>query len=182
MVRVRQRWNNRDRVRSTDELASALGANVWKIAAAAVLELENEDYQIDTYSQRLDVIAEFCAFQVHVVDRLMHARQADGRAAFITALARQLADLMQDNRGECEGPGEHARQLIDTLNARSNDYAACAFSPQDGPSFVMRRNFGDRVARVVGEHNRRWVTDYVMEVQAPAALAGLRKAMPSLFV
>ena len=45
----------------------------------------------------------------------------------------------------------------------------------------MRRNFGDAVAGVVGENNRRWVTDFVMDVQAPTALAQLRRAMPSLF-
>jgi hypothetical protein len=181
-ARVRHRWNNRERVRSTGELASALGANVWKISAQAVVELENQNFEINTYAQRLDVLAEFCAYQLQLVDRLMHARGDEGaRAEFITALALHLAETMQDNRVDAQQPGEHREAFVALLNERTSFYATCRFDSDAGPSFVLRRNFGDRVAAVVGERDRKWVTDYVMDVQAPALMQSLRRAMPSLF-
>ena len=141
MARIRTRWNDRQRVRSPEEIASALGVAVWKLAGDAVVTLENEDFAIETYVQRLDVIAEFCAFQLHIVDRMLHAQRADDeRELFVSVLAKHLADTMQDNR-----------------------------------------SFGNHVASVVGEHNRKWIADFVMDVQAPTVLATLRRALPSLF-
>ncbi len=182
MARIRTRWNDRQRTRSPEEVASALGVVIWKLAGEAVVTLENEDYAIDSYAQRLDVIAEFCAFQLHVVDRTLHAqRSEEERGLFVSALAKHLADTMQDNRTDAQGEGDYRAPFIALLNERSAFYASCSFSAEEGPSFVMRRNFGNQVAAVVGERNRRWVADYVMDVQAPSALATLRRALPSLF-
>lgn len=169
-------------MRSPEEIASALGVAVWKLAGAAVVTLENEDFAIETYSQRLDVIAEFCAFQLHIVDRLLHAQRPDDeRELFVSVLARHLADTMQDNRTDAQGQGEYRAPFIALLNARAGEYAGCSFSAHEGPGFVMRRSFGNHVAGVVGEHNRKWIADFVMDVQAPTVLATLKRALPSLF-
>ena len=181
-ARLRHRWNNRERIRSATELTSALGANVWKISTQAVVELENQNFEINTYAQRLDVVAEFCAFLVQLVDRLLYVNgDDDTRREFITSLARHLADTMQDNRIDALQSGDHREAFIALLNERMSFYATCRFSGEEGPSFVMRRNFGDRVAEVVGDRDRKWVTDYVMDMQAPALVQSLRRAMPSLF-
>lgn len=182
MARIRTRWNDRQKVRSPQEVASALGVIIWKLAGDAVVTLENEDFAIDTYRQRLDVIAEYCAFQLHVVDRTLHAQRPDDeRALFVSVLAKHLADTMQDNRAELLGTGEFRAPFIDLLNERCSFYATCSYSPAEGPSFVMRRNFGDAVAAVVGERNRKWITDFVMDVQVPSMLSTLKRALPSLF-
>ena len=128
------------------------------------------------------MIAEYCAFQLHVVDRTLHAQGSeDERSLFIAALAKHLADTMQDNRADAQGEGEYRGSFIALLNERSSFYATCSFVPQDGPSFVMRRNFGNNVAAVAGERNRKWLTDFVMDIQVPAMLATLKRALPSLF-
>jgi hypothetical protein len=73
-VRIKSRWNQKERARSIQETASALGFIMWRIAQNALLSLENEGFQTDTQVQRLDVIEEFLAFLLHVVDRRVYDR------------------------------------------------------------------------------------------------------------
>jgi len=44
----------------------------------------------------------------------------------------------------------------------------------------MRRTFGDHVTRTMGEKDRKWITEYVMEIETPEALATLKRATISL--
>jgi hypothetical protein len=41
-MRVRTRWNQKDKERSLEEIASVVAANTWKIAGESLLFLENE--------------------------------------------------------------------------------------------------------------------------------------------
>ncbi len=45
MVRLRTRWNLKDRERSLEAIASAVGVNIWRIAGEALLSLENEGFE-----------------------------------------------------------------------------------------------------------------------------------------
>ena len=99
-IRVKNKWNDKNRERTPEETGSVLSFNFWKIASANVMHMENEGFQTDTHFQRLDVIAEFTAFLVHVVDRVISSKQysAEDRQALITGLALNLAKTMHDNR------------------------------------------------------------------------------------
>jgi hypothetical protein len=61
-----------------------------------------------------------------------------------------------------------------------SDYADCSYSDEDGPGFSMRRTFGDHVTQKMGEKDRKWITEYVMEIETPKALKNLKRAMESL--
>jgi hypothetical protein len=153
---------------------------LWRIAQQGTLNLENEGFQTDTSVQRLEVISEFLAFLVHLVDR-MTAKQftVAQRQEFITALARHLADTMQENRTDAQGQGEYRQSLIDRLNERAGDYAEFAFSDNE-PGFAFRRYFGENVRAVMGERDNKWITDQVMDIEVPEALKPLRKALRDL--
>ncbi len=99
-LRIKNKWNDKSRVRSPEETGSVLGFNLWKVASANVMHLENEGFQTDTHNQRLDVIAEFSAFFIHVIDRLISTKEnsAGDRQAIITGLALNMAKTMHDNR------------------------------------------------------------------------------------
>jgi len=131
-VRIRSRWKDKGKKRSLEDVAGALAFIEWRIAGAALLNLENEGFQTDSQSQRLDVLQEFSAFLIHVADRLMHETMSDEqRQRFIIALARKMADTYHDNRVDAEGRGQDFRQVfIDTLNVRMADYADFRF--EDG--------------------------------------------------
>jgi hypothetical protein len=180
-VRVKSRWNIRDRERSLTEIGGAAAFILWRIAQQGTLNLENEGFQTDTNAQRLDVIAEFVAFLVHLADRLKaeDLEQAE-RQEFIGSLARHLADQVQDNRTDAQGKGEYRQAFIDLLNARTADYAE--FSMTGGePGYAMKRYFGEHVRAVMGAKDNQWITDQVMEVEVPEAMKPLNKALRDLF-
>ena len=57
-LRVKNKWQDKNRERSIEDTAGVVAFNLWKIASANVLNLENEGFQTDTQSQRIDVIEE----------------------------------------------------------------------------------------------------------------------------
>jgi hypothetical protein len=180
-VRVKSKWSDKRRERSMAEVGGAAAFILWRIGQQGLLNLENEGFQTDTQSQRLDVMGEFVAFLVHLADRLKAGQlELDERTEFITSLARHLADNMQENRTEAQGRDDYRKALINLLNERAADYAE--FSMPDGePGYAMRRYFGENVRAVMGEKDNQWITDQVMEVEVPEALPPLRKALRELF-
>jgi hypothetical protein len=180
-VRVKSKWNEKGRERSMAEIGGAAAFILWRIAQQGLLNLENEGFQTDTRTQRLDVMSEFLAFLVHLADRLKAGElELEERTEFITSLARHLADNMQENRTEAQGKGGYRKALITLLNERAADYAE--FSMSDGePGYAMRRYFGENVRAVMGEKDNQWITDQVMDVEVPEALPPLKKALRELF-
>jgi len=180
-VRIRSHWNKKGKERSLEETAGALAFIQWRIAGKALLDLENEGFQTDTQLQRLDVIEEFSAFLIHVTDRLVHDMlDEDERRRFIVALALKTADTYHDNRVDSEGRGQDFRQpFIEGLNRRLADYAE--FSFEDGePGYAFRRYLGESVTGRMGERDRKWITDQVMEIEVPDMLKTLKKGLRDL--
>jgi len=180
-VRVKSRWNNRKREHSLTEIGGAAAFILWRIAQQGTLNLENEGFQTDTNAQRLDVMAEFLAFLVHMTDRLQaDVLEQEQRQEFITALARHLAGQMQENRTDAQGNGEYRGAWIGLLNERAADYAEFPM-PDHAPGYAMKRYFAEHVRAVMGEKDNQWITDQVMDVEVPEALKPLGKALRDLF-
>ena len=116
-VRIKTKWNLKERERSLSETASAVAFILWRIGQQGILNLENEGFQTDTFAQRVDIMEEFLAFLVHIVDRMTaDDLSMEERQIFITALARHLADRVQENRADIQGSGEYRQALIELLN------------------------------------------------------------------
>lgn len=176
-IRIKSRWNDKGRERTAEDTGSVLGFNLWRIAGANVLHLENEGFQTDTYNQRLDVVAELLGFFVHVVDRMTSekAYSEDERRDLITALALNLAKTMHDNRMDVnEEKEDYKAQFIQLLNERMAEYADFAYDGNE-PGFQMRRRCGEHVTEVMGEKDKKWVTDQIMEIEIPDALKTFKK-------
>lgn len=181
-IRVKSTWNDKTRERSPDEVGSALGFNLWRIAGANVLHLENEGFQTDTYNQRLDVIAELLGFFVHVVDRMAAEKEysEQERKDLITALALNLAKTMHDNRSDVnEEKQDYRAQFIQVLNERMAEYADFAYDEAE-PGFQMKRRVGEHVTAVMGAKDNKWVTDQIMEIEIPDALKTFKKVARNL--
>ncbi len=180
-MRVKSKWNDKGRKRTLSEIGGAAAFILWRIAQQGLLNLENEGFQTDTRSQRMDVIAEYIAFLVHLADRKMADKlDAEGRQEFITSLAKHLADTMQENRTDAEGKGEYRQPLIELLNARAADYAEFIMV-DDEPGYAFKRYFGENVRAVMGEKDNKWITDQVMDVEIPETYRPLNKALKELF-
>jgi hypothetical protein len=181
MARLKAGWNLKDRVRGVEDIASAVGANIWKIAGDRLLSLENEGFETVSSAQRLDVIAEFAAFLVHMTDRMVYDDLDESqRQAFITALGLRLTHLMQDNRIDANGPGDYREAFVGFLNDRTCEYAQCTFSKQEGPGFGLRRILGEHVRSRMGAKDNKWIPDYVMDREAPMAVGDLKRALAGL--
>ncbi len=175
-MRIRSHWNKKGKARTIEETAGALAFIEWRIAAQTLLNLENEGFQTDTQRQRLDVL------QVHVTDRLVHGDlEEDQRQQFIVALAVKMADTYHDNRVDAEGRGQDFRPgFIDILNQRLANYAECSFN--DGkPGYEFKRYLGECVTNTMGDRDRKWISDQVMDIEVPEMLKTLKKGLKDLF-
>ncbi|MEM8845181.1 MAG: hypothetical protein AAGB35_09080, partial [Pseudomonadota bacterium] len=122
MARLKAKWNQKNRERSPEQIASAISSNVWLLAADGCLNLENEGFETNTQAQRLDVITEYLAFSLHLVDRMTYGElEEEERIRFINALGVSLANLVQSNRVDASGPGEYRNQFVELLNQRMDD-------------------------------------------------------------
>ena len=180
-MRIKTKWNQKDRERSLSETASAVAFILWRIGQQGILNLENEGFQTDSQAQRVDIMEEFLAFLLHIVDRMTaDDLSMEERQIFITALAKHLADRVQENRTDIQGSGEYRQSLIELLNRRAADYAEFSFTDGE-PGYAFRRYFGENVRAVMGERDNQWITDQVMEIEVPEAMKPLRKAVNDLF-
>ena len=180
-MRIQTHWNKKGKARSLEETAGALAFVEWRIAGRALLNLENEGFQTDTQLQRLDVIEELSAFLIHITDRLVHDQLSEEeRQRFIVALALKTADTYHDNRVDSEGRGQDFRKpFIEGLNRRLADYAE--FSFEDGkPGYAFKRYLGEAVTGRMGDRDRKWITEQVMEIEVPEMLKTLRKGLKDL--
>ncbi len=181
-MRVKAKWNYKGKEHTLDETASAVAFTIWRIGQQILLNLENADFETNTRAQRMDVVGEVAAFATHLADRIAYERLgAEERAQFINAVAKYLANTMEDNRRDVEPEGDHRGQFIALLNERTDAYADCPFDDKSGPGFSMSRTLGDHISEKMGERDRKWITQQVMDVEVPEAYKTLKRAMYMLF-
>jgi len=181
MARLKGGWNQRGRGRSLEEIGSAISFNIWQIAGQGVLDLENEGFQTDTQSQRLDVLTEYAAYLLQLVDRMVFEQfELEQRNTLISAAGLHMASILQDNRQETDGEGDHRSVFLATLNQRIGEYSQCQFSRIDGPSFVFLRLVGDHVSEQMGEKDNKWITGYIIDIAGNKLYKSLRRVLPGL--
>jgi hypothetical protein len=180
-VRVKNRWNQNAQPRTVVQMANAISATLWKLAADVVLSLENENFETATQGQRVDLLEELACYLVHYCDRWIYPRADENqRNEFVSCLVGDIARLLEDSRIDVQGRGEYRAAFIDKLNRRSADYANYSFSETEGGSFAMRCRLGEQVQNVMGERDSRWIPDYIVGREAPAIEAALQRSLTGL--
>jgi hypothetical protein len=179
-MRVKSRWHKKDRPKSAEDIGSALGFIAWRIAANAVDNMEKAGFGLRSYAIRLDVIAAFLAFLVHVADRLAYGSMDEAeRRRLITRMGLRLADTMAENKMELLGAGEYRQAFIDTLNGRVEEYSELAFT-EEGPAYGFLRLLGEQVRACAQGDDTRWILEQVVDIEAPEAVKTLTKAFADL--
>lgn len=180
-MRVKKKWNQAEAARSIEQMANAIAGTIWKLAAEVVLNLENENFETDTHSQRIDIMEEIAGFLVHMTDRWIYSRAGpEQRDRFVSALVKDLARLLEDSRVDVQGEGEYRPEFIAKVNRRGAEYAGYSYSAEAGASFAMRCTLGDRVQAVMGERDGRWIPDYIVGREAPEIEQALRRSLDGL--
>ena len=180
-MRINRRWNKKGRARTIPQMANALAAAIWKLSSQALLNLENENFETTTQGQRLDILAEIAIYLLHQCDRRVYElTTAENRNTFISALAIDLARMIEDSRVDVQGVDSYQAKFIETLNARTEVYSESKFSAEDGAGFAMRCAFGNFVQQAMGARDNKWIPDYILGREAPAAEISLRNVLPGL--
>lgn len=172
---VKTRWRKKGAPRTLADRAGVIGANVWKIAFEIFRHMEKEEFRFGSDRLVTNVMAEFIAFLVQLVDRTVYGRLSDpDRAVLIGESARHLATTMENNQHDLLGPGDYRKPFIDLLNRRFEDYAGFAY-PGGEPGFPCLRFFATKVSDAMADSGNRWVIEQVMDIEAPEMVRLIRK-------
>ncbi len=183
-VRIRSRFHAGRRERTPAELASVVAMLSWKLALASVQRMREARFDIDLGRPYFDYVVETMAFHAHYADRVAYERlDAERRGAFTTALARRMAEAIEDNAEmllEATEPGACRRHFLEVFNAAGEDYAEYGCDAR-GPDFGFRRAYAARVREGMPEKDKTWVYDQVMEIEAPDAVKAVGRTLDGLF-
>ncbi len=171
---LKTRWRKKG-PRSLAERAGVIGANLWKLAVEFFKHLEKDGFRFGSDRLVTNVLTEFIAFLVQLLDRTVYGRLGEAdRAALVAEVVRHLAVTMENNQTDLFGPGEHRKLFIDALNARFGEYAELEY--RDGePSYACLRYFATRVSDAMAEGDNRWVVEQMMDVEAPEMVRLVKK-------
>lgn len=184
-IRIKTKWHRSKRKgtqasgpKSLLDLASVVAFNLWKVAQEPFRRMEKEGFRFAQDAQVTGFITEFIAYLSHSVDRLLYTRVNDAeRAQFMNALVQHLTQTMAENQEQLFGAGNYRAPFIDTINARFDQYAECAFSNETGPSYEFTRLLGQKISDIMTASDDRWVLEQVMEIEAPQAFKTVQRVV-----
>jgi hypothetical protein len=181
-IRIKTKWSKEEREVSVEDAVSVLAFNSWKIGMQTLLEIENENFQIETQQQRIEVMEEIMAFMIQALDRIVHETLNDeDRGVLISMYAKKLADHVQDNARDFSGPGDYRTPFIDKINIRFEGYSETKWDDKkDAPGFSMGREFGTNISDVLGPKDRKWALDYIQQVLMPEFYSLFKKTIKSV--
>ncbi len=183
-IRIRNRFHAGGRERTMAELASVVALLSWKLAVESIQRMRQAKFDIDLGRPYFDYVVETMAFHAHFADRVAFGQlEAEQRAEFTAALARRMAEAIEDNADmllATTEPGACRRRFIEVFNAAGADYAEYGVD-EKGPDFGFRRAYAARVREGMPEKDRNWVYDQVMEIEAPEGVKAIQKTLAGLF-
>jgi hypothetical protein len=173
---VKTRWRTKG-ARTLAERAGVIGANVWKISLEIFKHMEKEGFRFGSDRLVTEVLTEFIAFLVQLVDRTVYGKLGEAdRATLIGEVARHLASTMENNQLDLLGPGEYRKPFIDLLNVRFEEYAAFD-CPGGVPGHSCLRFFASKVSETMAAGDNSWVLQQMMEIEAPEMALLIKKLM-----
>ncbi|MDI6748518.1 MAG: hypothetical protein QMD17_15380, partial [Rhodocyclaceae bacterium] len=97
-IKIRSRFHS-GKPRTPADLAGVVAILAWKLAIEAIKRMRSAEYDIDIGRPYFDFMCEFTVFLAQSADRIAYRElEADDRVAFTTALAKKLAEMVEENR------------------------------------------------------------------------------------
>jgi len=181
--RTKSRWFAKSKERDPAAIASVVGMAAWRLGLHSIKRMRGAQFQIEASPQYFAFLREYLVFLVQVADRFALARLSlPERRIFTVNLAKQIARLLAENESELLGGDLEAlrRRFLDTFNERADAYAECSFEENTGPGFDFMRYCSHMLLDVMAEHDRAWIVDQIMSVEAPEAVERLRQVIDNL--
>lgn len=191
-MRIKSHWFKAGEPRSAEQQASAMAFIVWRVAHNMLKRMRGAHFDIDAGGPYFDFLREVLVFLIAVVDRTAYTKMdAATRTLFTTALVMHCADTLAGNESDLLGPradgAPYQDRFIDLVNELSPHYAEFGGEPAGAtadeafmPGFAFLRYLGSRLEPTLPPHDRRWVLDQVMAIEAPEAVDIVRSAILDL--
>ncbi|MBC6414020.1 MAG: hypothetical protein GDA45_03680 [Chromatiales bacterium] len=165
MVRLKTRWNLEKGARTHSETASVISTNIWRIITQSLLDMENQGFSSESNAQRLDILVEFAAYAIHLLDRYIYnSTLMQERQKIVFATARHLAEIIRDNRHDAKDGINGRESFPILLNRRSDEYSECHYDGE--PGFNMRRILGEYAGKIIRCENRKWAVTYILDIES----------------
>jgi len=183
-IRVKTIWFKKDGERTAEEIASAVATTTWRVADKAIDNLGRENYDIITPDRGFKLIAEFLAFLAHYCDRMAYASLSpERRMAVLQAVSNRLGEVMEQNVREVVGkddPRNYKQEFIDFLNRRFAEYSEFEFPDDEHASFPALRFLSLQIRNEMGDNDKTWVMDQIMDIEMPEMMGTVRKSFKGL--
>ncbi|MDH3353638.1 MAG: hypothetical protein OEL79_00310 [Chromatiales bacterium] len=182
-MRIKSKWHKKG-AKTTEEIAQTAAYIIWKIAKSTVDKMYVDGFNFKSNQRLLGVIGEFVSLMLQAAGQITYESMTpDEFAEFINITAKQLAHTMADNLS-IENPPEQfaddAKNFINHLNQRLSDYSEFSFGDNGEPSYPALRFFGNAVEQQMEGSDSKWVSEQVMEVEAPIVIKELKKGLSNI--
>jgi len=186
-IRMKTKWHRSKRSqrnmegskkeRSMTDLAGIIAFNIWKLTREMYTNMEKDGFHFGEDEQVINMFIEVIAFMIQVGDRTVYEKLTeDERREFVSAMALDLADMIETNKRELLGEGDYRAEIVQKLNARFGDYSECPYD-DDGPSYEFRRLLAHSISQVMAETDNKWVLEQIMDIEVPKALKNLQRML-----
>lgn len=177
--RIHSGWNQKGKKRQIGQIASALAVSIWKISKKTLLNLENEGFDTDTWSDRLEILKELSCFQIYIINNEVKSYDSEKKINFITDIAKKLNETVNINQDDLKIPKEkRINKFINLLNERMEEYSELEYN--DEPSYKSRIILGNHLMIHMGEIDNNWIRMYVIDQEVPKILLSLKRPINSL--
>jgi len=177
--RIHSCWNQKGKKRQIGQIASALAVSIWKISKKTLLNLENEGFDTDTWSERMEILKEVSCFQIYVASNEIKSYDKEKRIDFITDIAKKLNETVNVNQIDLKIPKENIKtKFINLLNERMEEYSELEYNEE--PSYKARIILGNHLMANMGDLDNNWIRMYVIDQEVPKILLSLRRPIASL--
>lgn len=179
MARLKTSWNLDKNARTHGEIASVISTNIWRIITESLLDMENEGFATESNSQRLDILSEFAAYAIHLLDRYIYnSSLAQERQSIVSQTAQHLGEIIYDNRLDTKSTMGEEMSFLTLLNKRTDEYSECKYDGE--PDFHMQRMLGEYISEIIHGENRKWVATYILDIEAHRIYSNLKKVLDAL--
>jgi len=181
-MRVKTQWHRSGKPKSAEETAQALAPVLWRLADNSLKNLQSADYAILEPQQAFSIIAECLVFMAQIADRIAYETlDNDTRTAFITTLVLRTGEILEENILDSPNivPDNYRQMFVRLLNRRAEDYAAFRYT-SEGPDFSFKRYLGLQIREVLGDRDKTWIIDQIMEIEVPEMVETIQKGVHGL--
>jgi len=105
------------------------------------------------------------------------------RISVLQAISNRLGEVMEENIIEAIGTDatrNYKAEFIDFLNRRFNDYAEFEFPDDEKASFPALRFLSLQIREEMGDDDKTWIMDQIMDIEMPEMMGTVRKSFMGL--